>query len=136
MLRAALFLDFKGSDTLLIWGDNSDMARLNDGLLGIRRDERSVFEIEGGQGLTALRVQAGSGAGISKISGSETALKWICSSDVLEAYLVVIEPLLTSASGHQYVAAQGDLADQAVIAVNEYPDGFWCQDGVIQVKMT
>lgn len=124
MLRAAFLPDFKGSNTLLIWGDNSDMARLNDGFLQILQGERSDFEIEGGQGLTALRVQAGSGYGISKVSGSETALEWTCSSDVLEACSIVIEPLLTSASGHQYVAAQGELADQAVIAVNEYADEF------------
>lgn len=98
------------------------MARLNDGLRGIRRDERSVFEIEGGQGLSALRVQAGSGNRISKISAFENALEWICSPDVLEACLVVIEPLLTSATGHQYVAAQGDLVDQVLISANEYQD--------------
>ena len=122
MLRAAFLPHFKGSNTLLIWGDNADMARFNDGLLELSRGESSVVEIKGGWGLSALRVRAESSVGVSRISGSEVALEWVCSLDVLEQCLGLIEPLLTSAAGHQRVEAQGGLADQAVIAVNEYPD--------------
>jgi hypothetical protein len=122
MLRAALLPDFKGSRTLLIWGNNSDMALLSHGLLELRCDERPVFKIEGGQGLSALQVQAGRGDWMSRISGSGDALDWVCSPDVLEDCLRRIEPLLTSATGHHYVDAHGGVADQAMISVNEYPD--------------
>lgn len=124
MLHAEFFPDFKGRNTLLIWGDNSDMARLSDGLLELRRGERPVFEIEGGQGLSALQVRVGRGDCLSRISGSENALEWVSSPDVLDFSLGLIEPLLTSAAGHQYVDAQGGLADQAMIAVNECPYDF------------
>ena len=124
MLHAAFFPDFKGRNTLLIWGDNSDMARLSDGLLELRRGERPVFEIVGGRGLSALQVRAGRGNWMSRISVSEDTLEWVCSLDVLDDCLRLIEPLLRSAVGHRYVDAQGGLADQAMIAVNEYPDDF------------
>ena len=124
MLRAAFFSDFKGSNTLLLWGDNSDVARLSQGLLQLRRGERLVFEIEGGQGLSALQVRAGHGGSLSRISGQEDALEWVCSPDVLEDCLGLIKPLVTSATGHQYVDVQSDLADQVMIAINEYPGTF------------
>lgn len=124
MLRATFIPDFKSSNTLLIWGDNSDMARLSDGLLELRWDERSVLEVEGGQGLSSLRVRAGRGRWVSRVSGSEDAFEWVCSPDVLKDCLGLIEPLLTSATGHQYVDTQGDITNQVVIAVNEYPDNF------------
>lgn len=124
MLRAAFFPNFKGSNTLLIWGDNSDMVRLSDGLLEICWGERPVFQIVGGRGLSALQVRAGRGDRMSRISGSEDTLEWVCSPEVLKDCLGLIEPLLTSAMGHRYVDTQGGLADRAMIAVNEYPDDF------------
>ena len=78
----------------------------------------------GSWGLSALQVRAGRGDRMSRISGSEDTLEWACSLDVLDECLGLIEPLLTTAVGHQYVDAQGGLADQAMIAVNEYPDDF------------
>lgn len=124
MLRAAFFPDFKGSNTLLIWGNNSDIARLSHGLRELCRGERLIFEVEGGQGLSSLQVRIGRGDRMSQIVGSEDALEWVCSPTFLEKCLGMIEPLLSAAADHQYVDAQGGLADRAMIAVNEYPDDF------------
>jgi hypothetical protein len=124
MLRAVLYPDFKGSNTLLIWGNNSDMARLSHGLMELFRAGCPAFQIEGGQGLSALQVQAGRGDWTSQISGSKDSLEWVCSPDVLGYCLGLLDPLLTSTAGHQYVDAQGCLVNQIMIAVNEYSGDF------------
>lgn len=81
MLRAAFLPDFGGYDTLLIWGGNLDMEHLDAGLRGVRQDERSIFEINGGAGLTTLRIRSTRGNGQSILSGVPDALEWVCSRD-------------------------------------------------------
>ena len=124
MLHASFFHDFKGAETLLLWGDNSDMAHLSAGLVAVRKGQHPIFAIEGGPGITALEIRPARGDWLSRLSGTYEALKWVCSPDVLDDCINLIEPLLTSSGGHQYVDTEGDLAEQVMIAVNEYPDHF------------
>lgn len=122
MLRCAFFRDFKGANTLLVWGNNDDAVRLRAGLLAFREDQRAAFCVEGGPGLTRLELQLLSGDGLSRIRGTEEDVVWSCSREALSHAIAIIEPLTTASDGHQYVDVRGGLASQIVISVNEYPE--------------
>lgn len=124
MLRAAFFRDFKGSDTLLIWGEHSDISFLHNEFYRMQQETSSGFLIEGGPRLTSLQVRLKSGRGVSMAVGTHEALVWSCSLDVITEYIDLVAALLTSTAAHQYVDARGGLADQIMISVNEYPDDF------------
>jgi hypothetical protein len=47
MLQAGLFTDFKGADTLLLWGDADDISQLLTNLRTLRDDATPVLHVAG-----------------------------------------------------------------------------------------
>ncbi len=121
MLRAAFCSKFKSAETLLIWGDNSDMGELLGNLVALRRDERPSFVIAGGTWLTKVECRAVLGDQVSKLKGSPESVVWAISWDVLTETEELVKALLNSSAAHQYVDVQSDFIDVVMIAVNEYP---------------
>ena len=117
MLRAGLFDDFKGSTTLLLWGDKDGMATLLARLSALRTDTKAEFAIEG---RTRLTVASANGRrSRSRLEKDASGFRWRCSPDVLELAMDLVEPLRRGA-GHQVLDVSG-LAEQVIISRDEYP---------------
>lgn len=116
MLQAAVFHQFKGADTLLLWGDADGMSELRHAIVNLGRGEVPTIEI----GDLSIST-SNSNTRRSELSRSSGGLSWVC----LKAVLTEAEALLTGLdevpSGHQFIDVAG-LADQVFIAKNEYPE--------------
>ena len=118
MLQARLIDDFKGSPTLLFWGDNADMADMLDQLRALDTD-RPVARIGLGENTIVIILAAQSGRSHVK---SDAGVSWECSEETLRRTADLIGTLLNS-TGHQFVDADGQ-AEEVVISANEYPPDF------------
>ncbi len=117
MLRAGVFSEFKGSTTLLLWGDKEGMAGLLADLLRLQEGTEAEFAIGGGTCL--IIASASSEWSWSRLAKDESGFRWFCSNDILEQAVQSIEPLLCGA-GHQFLDVSG-LAQQVIISRDEYP---------------
>lgn len=118
MLQAAVLPEFKGADTLLLWGDSDDIAELRHATTALRHGEVPTIKIGD------LSISASSDdAQRSELSRSGDGLSWTCP----KAILIEVEALLTSldevSCGHQFIDVAG-LVDQVIFAKNEYPETF------------
>jgi hypothetical protein len=115
MLRARLIDDFKGVRALLIWGDNPGMCSL---LRHLSQLGGSDTEITVGEGQDRVTVYVTPEPNRSHVSIND-GLSWECSTQTLELTANLLQRL-QSASGHQYVDADGEV-EEVVISANEYP---------------
>jgi hypothetical protein len=117
MLKAGVFDDFKGANTLLLWGDREGMAVLLAGLSALRAGEGKQFVIDG-TGTHLTMCLAKSKTQWSTLQSEDSGFRWECSQDTLEFAADLVEPLLLGA-GHQFLDVSG-LAEQVIIARDEY----------------
>lgn len=118
MLNAAVFDDFKGATTLLVWGDGEGMETLLAGLSAVRDGKNTELVIDGPNGGLVVSSVAERGE-VSTLDAEGKRLRWVCSPDAIELAADLVEPLLDGA-GHQFLDVSG-LAEQVVIARDEYP---------------
>src|SRR4051794_13757963 len=117
MLKAAVFDDFKGATTLLIWGDEEGMGKLWQGLLSLRDGFGDELAIDGPNGvLLVCSVDEETKVSTLRLEGRRTC--WTCSLDTIELAADLVEPLLSGA-GHQFLDVSG-LAEQVIVARDEY----------------
>ena len=114
MLKAAVFEDFKGATTLLLWGDGEGMASLYRALNALCAGNGNDFAIDGPAG--GVIIAQGES---SRLTREERRLRWHCPRETVELAAGLVEPLI-SAAGHQFLDVSG-LAEQVVIARDEYP---------------
>ena len=114
MLKAAVFEEFKGATTLLLWGDGEGMALLLRGFDALRSGADHEFSV-GGQSFD-LTVIHGEG---STLFRNGTDLRWCCSREMIALAAELTEPLLHQV-GHQYLDVAGG-AEQIIISRDEYP---------------
>ena len=118
MLKAAVFNDFKGATTLLVWGDGEGMGALFAGLSDLRDGKKNELAIDGHDGGLAVCLAADN-AEASRLGMEGKRLHWACSPETVELAADLVEPLLKGA-GHQFLDVSG-LAEQVIIARDEYP---------------
>jgi hypothetical protein len=114
MLKADVFEDFKGSTTLLLWGDGKGMTALLRGLDALRSGNDKDFAITGPRG--GVTIVQGEG---STLISDRSALRWCCSRETIKLVTDLVEPLV-SQSGHQFLNVCG-MAEQVIISRDEYP---------------
>lgn len=122
MLQAGLFTDFKGADTLLLWGDADDISQLHTKLRTLRDDAMPALHVAGctdGSPLSIIVVNDGSC--ISELTRTNEGLRWACSRPVIEETEALIGALCDGTAGHQFVDISGPLATQAIVSKGEYP---------------
>jgi len=101
MLRCALFKNFNGADSFLIWGHNADARKLHAGLLAMLVLQSECFRIE--------------------LRGTPSEAIWRFSMDILANVTASVESLTTH-TGHHYFDVNSDFASQVMISANEYPE--------------
>jgi len=121
MLRCALFKNFNGADSFLIWGHNADARKLHAGLLAMLVLQSECFRIEGGLGIAALLLQRSEGECASELRGTPSEAIWRFSMDILANVTASVESLTTH-TGHHYFDVNSDFASQVMISANEYPE--------------
>jgi hypothetical protein len=118
MLQAGLFRDFKGADSLLIWGDAEGIADLHTALSALFGGVRSDLRISGPDGNLLIKV---TGAGRhSTLKESDGGLEWTCSRTMIDEAEGLVAGLEAASSGHQYIDLSG-LARQVIVSKAEYP---------------
>ena len=118
MLKAAVFDEFKGSRTLLLWGDDAGMKALLAGLSALRRAERVELLLD--EEDTRLTICSVASPGkLSRLRREGEGLLWECSADTLQIAEDLVRPLVNEA-GHQFLDASG-IAEQVIISKDEYP---------------
>ncbi len=105
---------------LLLWGDASGMASLKAALQTV---SESDVDVRLGEGATLTIVKSDAGPEYSRVLSAEGHLRWECSVDMLRHAAELIEPLMTTGQGHQYLNASGE-ADEIMISTGEYPADF------------
>ncbi len=93
------------------------MATLLARLSALQDHAGAEFVIEGWTPLTVSSTSAGRSGSHLKKHVSE--LRWLCSADVLELAVDLVEPLQRGAC-HQFLVVSG-LAEQVIISRDEYP---------------
>lgn len=114
MLKAAVFEDFKGATTLLLWGDGEGMALLLRGFDALRSGVGVEFVVDGPN--CDLTIIHGEG---STLFRNGAYLRWCCSREMIALAAELTEPLLYQV-GHQYLDVAGG-AEQIIISRDEYP---------------
>lgn len=119
MLQARLIDDFKGTPTLLFWGDNVGIAAMLDQVRGLGAD-RPAARVGSGENTVEIILSA-----LSYRSHVRTdeGVSWECSAETLRRVADLIASLQNT-TGHQYIDADGR-ADEVVISANEYQADFW-----------
>jgi len=118
MLQAGLFSNFKGADSLLIWGDPEGVTDLRVALSALARGVKSTLRINGVDDDLWIKV---SDADVrSELKRSPGGLEWICSCATMDETEALVTGLEIASSGHQYIAISG-LARQVIVSKAEYP---------------
>jgi hypothetical protein len=118
MLQAGLFPNFKGADSLVIWGDSEGIADLRVALSALAQGTKSNLQINGPD--DDLWIKISNASDRSKLMRSAVGLEWTCTVATMVEAEGLVEGLEKASSGHQYVAISG-LARQVIISKSEYP---------------
>jgi hypothetical protein len=133
MLRFGFFENFRGSDTLLIWGDTTGLSHLQKLLLdlGSKKDGRaSLHEKKWAGSLQSLTVDFETSVGpralqMERKSGL-VAIFARCSAaqfaKFAEKVAVLTDP--SCKAGHQFLNGFGSPDIQIVVSKGEYPSDF------------
>lgn len=121
-MQARLCPEFKGVDTLLIWGDDTDIEGLLAGLIALASGSQAVWVAPHARDRTGLTITAAHEVEqLSDVTVDGDGVQWTCSSDVVAHAGQLVAALTSAASGHQYIDAAGPSVTQVMIAKNEYP---------------
>ena len=116
MLQAGLFPDFKGADTLLLWGDAQGIAELREAIAALSRGDAATITV------SELSISTSENSEqLSSLSRVCDGLRWVCPFSVLVESEGLIAGLDEASSGHQFIDITG-LVDQVIVSKNEYPD--------------
>jgi hypothetical protein len=131
MLRAGFFERFKGADTLLIWGDEQGLVRLQRFLARLSSGKSlsaPIEEIEGAQLRPGLRITFELGPSELHIErkGGEVIMVASCTADLLAAFADKIAELADPRrrTGHQYLEWPDSVGIVVMISKGEYPDDY------------
>ena len=122
-LRSAYFSDWRGSPTVLFWGDAVGMRELLNFLRSplTASSERSLeaFCISvDGRRITVRAVSDERDAGMRL---AQTGLEWRLHPDLAEDFAHKVDQLTSTDAGHQYLDASGN--EVAVeVSIGEYPE--------------
>ena len=116
MLQAGLFADFKGADTLLLWGDAIGVADLRIAMAALPRGDGSRIPITSELSISACDVHEHA----SQLLQSSEGLEWICSRNSLADAEALLAGMEKGQTGHQYIDITS-LADQVIASQGEYP---------------
>jgi hypothetical protein len=126
-LRSSYFADWGGKPSVLLWGDSAGMKALRDFLRSIRSVPGSATmsefcEATDGKPITVTMIAGRRGTGMRL---SREGLQWTLRQEAADDFAEMVEVLVSSAHGHQYL---DDLADPDAITVivskDEYPAQF------------
>ncbi|WP_426525550.1 hypothetical protein [Bradyrhizobium sp. McL0615] len=124
-LRSAYFVDWKGSSTILLWGDATGMRELRDFLRGARAAPNApTFErfCEAVDGRT-VSVRAVSDQRDTGMRLARDGLEWRLRSDLAEDFAEKVDVLAASVAGHQYLGHYpGDDDITVEVSIGEYPE--------------
>lgn len=115
MLQAGVFPDFKGANTLLLWGDAQGIAELGSAMAALSRGDITTITV------SDLSISASNDyKRLSELSRADDGLAWVCPPSMLVHAEGLVAGLNEAQSGHQFIDVTG-LADQVIISKNEYP---------------
>jgi len=115
MLKAGLFSDFKGANTLLFWGDEQGLAELRASIAALSSGRSSTITV----GEVSIAKKKGH-ARLSELSHYRDRLFWACAPTVLADAEGLLAGLDQVPSGHHLIDITG-LADQVIVSKCEYP---------------
>ena len=124
-LRSAYFADWKGSPTVLLWGDATGMRELRDFLRGAwAAPNAPTFDrfYEAVDGRT-ISVRAVSDQRDTGMRLARDGLEWRLRPDLAEDFAEKVDVLAASVAGHQYLdhyPGDGDITVQ--VSIGEYPE--------------
>jgi hypothetical protein len=122
MLQAGIFTNFKGADTLLVWGEADDINHLHTSLRALRDDPERVIIVPGCTADSHLSIIAVNDRHrISELTRTNEGLFWTCSRPVIDEAEALVGALRDATAGHQFVDVSGPLATTAMVAKGEYP---------------
>jgi hypothetical protein len=126
MLKVRLMPEFKGADTVLVWGDGDGLRRLHQALLGLAAGEQEGVLIGDPAESSSMTIVASGHSGylchIDLDPEGAASLRWSCSRAVLEDIEGLVAPLAEAKHGHQYVDVSGPLAAQLMFSIGEYAE--------------
>ncbi|HLI23219.1 MAG TPA: hypothetical protein VKV32_18990 [Stellaceae bacterium] len=130
-LQSGRFPNFGGRDTLLIWGDKAEIARLRDALkdfAGTKLPSLSLHAVSWAKTVCGTRVDMSLNDGQS---GEVTVdargqIHWVASPEEFAEFAEKLESLTSPncISGHQYSDQLGQRRIQIIASVGEYPANF------------
>jgi hypothetical protein len=131
MLRAGFFENFKGADTLLIWGDEQGLARLQQLLAQLPSragTSAAIQEIEGIHVRPSLKIMFELGSNELRVdsNGADVVILASCSADMLATFASKVAGLADPKcrTGHQYLEWPGGANIVVMVSKGEYPDDF------------
>jgi hypothetical protein len=125
MLRVGLFNDFKGADTILVWGDAEGFQELHSTVLALLDGQEQTATVGSGRTTLTIDVEDSGGFGLSRLISDPidaNSLRWTCSQSLLDNTAGLLAGLATATNGHQYVDVSGPVATQLMFSAGEYPD--------------
>jgi hypothetical protein len=126
-VKFGLFKNFKGSDTLLIWGDAVGLTQLALVLRQLAVGKISsipIHEVSWAKSArgTQLLLRVSADRGHMTVGGSndEMLIDWACSRGMFDQFSDQVSSLLGAPSGHQYLEGQPDQPLQVMVSKGEY----------------
>jgi hypothetical protein len=123
-LRSAYFADWKGSPTVLFWGDAIGMRELRDFLRSDWPSSNALALAKFCEAVDARKiiVKAVSDKRDTGMHFARNDLGWRLRSDLAEDFADKVDVLASSISGHQYLDSySNDITVE--VSIGEYPDG-------------
>lgn len=119
-LRSAYFADWKGSPTVLLWGDAIGMRELRDFLRSEWTSSTLVAFCEAVDA-SKITIKAVSDEGDTGMHFSRDGLEWRLRSDLADDFADKVDALASSISGHQYLDSySNDITVE--VSIGEYPE--------------
>lgn len=130
MLKYGFLEDFKGADTLLVWGDDDGLAQF--GMLLRRLASRSsqsesLQAVESAIAHGNIRVEFRlSTTAVGGMSMTDDTIVLACSPETFAEFGDKVAALIAPGCGmgHQYLDAPGMTGRQVIVSKGEYPEGF------------
>ena len=136
-LQFGMFDNFKGARTLLLWGDTSGIATLQEIFRDLSSGARNVadlHEIEWAEGrphtgliLQRVKTTPEVAMNLHETAGT-TSIVWKATREEFGLYSELIAPLgdTSCTAGHQYLGTDQNFPIQVIVSTGEYPDDFQC----------
>ena len=128
MLRYGFFKDFKGSDSLLIWGDAVALAELQSNLARLAtgaaiRITLEAIEVARGMPGVSVAFEVGQEELIVSYSVDATTIIGRCSTERFAEFVAKLAGLVDQKcqSGHQYLDWPNLANVQVIVSKGEYP---------------